>query len=200
LIWEEDFDYIFGDHDDRWWNGVAVAEPAPAVESYSRPNQRETTRNGDEAPVTGPISTQQLSSIGSWTPSTLEHRRRRSLDAKQTRMMVLALVTTAVVVSSAVLVWRLSAGGDENDSTAEVTATSAQPTPSSVAPPPSPPPPPPPPPEPAAPPVAPRQNPWPRPNDDPTRNDGPRINVTRTPLSVAPKPMKPPNTATPGGR
>ncbi|CAN5732841.1 hypothetical protein BH09ACT7_BH09ACT7_45510 [soil metagenome] len=206
-LWDEDFDYLFGDRDVRWWDNETVAKPIPAADDY-RLNHRQTDRNGDAAPAAGRISS-QLSSIGSWTPSTQQHRRRPSLDARQTRMTIIALVATAVVVVAALLVWRLSIGSDENDSTTDVTPTTTQPTLSSAAPTPStspmpplpPPPPPPPPPQPDAPtPAIPRQNQnsWPR-STAPTQNDGPRIDVTRAPMSVAPKPVTPPKTATPGG-
>lgn len=199
-LWDEDFDYLFGDRDVHWWDGD-VAEPAVAGDVRVL-ERRETARydvpSGPRGDGAGRASS-QLSSIRSWTPSA-QPRRRPSVDARQTRITIIAVVATAVVVLAALLIWRLSTGGAEDAPAPEVTPSSTQPTLSSGAPtpsaPPMPPPLPPPPPPPAD--QGPRWQPTyqqePKPEIGVTRTP-----VTRMPLSVAPKPVTPPKTATPGG-
>lgn len=212
-LWDEDFDYLF---DDRWWDVDTGAEPTAGPAQDFVPDRSENpydddVRADDHTVSAGRIST-QLPSIESWTTPSTRRRHRPRWSASQTRAVIIALVVTAVVGAATLLVWRLSTGNTDDDQpTSNVTPTSNQPTLSvaptttptasrAPAPPPPLPPPPPPPPDPAASAAIPRQpqNSRPRYNTPPQNDDGPRINVTRAPMSVAPKPVTPPKTATPG--
>jgi hypothetical protein len=151
--------------------------------------------------------------VGAPIADTLTNRSipRPWYRTKQTKIALIAGAVIAMTVSVVLVALRGSGTAPGESTTAVTSATpapsSARLSPSSVAPtqpvvPPAPPPVPPPPPPPPAEqaPVVTGSNPWPR-SQAPSPTEKPRIDVTRTPMSVAPPSIKPvpgTNSATPG--
>ena len=152
-----------------------------------------------------------LTPIAVWTPDPFErsHFRVAKPWYRSTVAAVMGVAAAALVLSTVLLLSR----GSESEHATGVAAdastatsprqTTALPTLSSGAPllsntPPAPPPPPPPPPSSASPTPAWRDNEsWKPSPPSPTKK--PEVNVTRAPMSVAPRALPPPSSAPPGG-
>ena len=178
-------------NDDRWDVGATAATARP--------------HNQDLPPIGAPISAYfQPLPQRIWTA---DYRPRPWYRTKRAAAAFAA--TPAAIIAVGILVvthTSSNASGDSIGVAPQATTSLAAPhttppTPmSSPAPPPPPPPAPPPPPPPAPPQVAPAPT-WrgsgPR-QTAPAADQPPQINVTRAPISVAPKPVTPPVTAAPG--
>jgi hypothetical protein len=221
-----DFDYRPDDpyEDDGWFGGEPVADPAPVNESpdpvhapsantvREEPDDPATVVYRAPSPPPRPVASPTVST---WTvngqlrasnTSTLTFRSPPApwYRTKQATIAMIAAVAVPVVV----LLWPSSTatGPSEPTSVAPQASMSVQPPPSSAHPTPinAPPPlPPPPPPLPLPPPAedtgsapAVSQPEWTRSAPEPTRK--PEIGVTRAPISVAPVPRQPQDSATPG--
>jgi hypothetical protein len=223
--WDEDFDYLFDESESRaWWEGAtAVAEAAPA-----QPLAPEPGRNGrhrtDDAEGVGPLTVEPSISethrpVQSRSPRPLapaiptfdawaKAPKRRTLPQPKRRLVLIALAAAAGAVVVAILMLLLRSPSDDQppapSSVLPSSAPSASPSaPSAPAPdlsggvPIEAPPPPPPTAEQITP--APHGSyPYHPRSSQPSEDTGPQIDVTRAPMSVAPKPVTPPKTATPG--
>ena len=148
---------------------------------------------GDDPGVAGQFDAFNDNTWSFAPPPTPWYRTKQALTA----IIAATAAIAAIVVSGVLLVLRGSEGTVDNVTSVPPSApTSAEPAPmaTSGAPEPSlsaPPPPPPPPPPPAtAFPVNPAPN-YQAPRVQPRQTKGPEINVTRSPMSVAPQPRSP---------
>jgi hypothetical protein len=157
-------------------------------------------RNRDLSPIggTAPAHFQPLPERSIWTADY----RPRPWYRTGRAVAAFAGAAAALVAAAVLVVTHTPSNAGEDSTVVAPQATTSPATPHTTAPTPmsSPAPPLPPPPPPAPPQVAPAPT-WrdsaPR-QSAPAADQPPRINVTRAPISVAPKPVTPPVTATPG--
>jgi hypothetical protein len=218
--WDEDFDYLLGESESRdWWGETAAVEPDEPAPQL-RPNDQhwrdldDQGRDVDGGPSTGGVDRHtefRTPTSGAVAALGFDARdvtpRHRPLPTRRSKpaLIGLGIAVAAVLVAGLVLLLR----GPADDQ--PTTVPSVTPS-SSAAPPPASPttlnggepiqsPPAPVPPPSSAEQITPapdRSYPYYPRSTQPSATSGPRIDVTRAPMSVAPKPVSPPKTATPG--
>jgi hypothetical protein len=224
-LWDEDFDYLFDESESRdWWEGISPVEESALTEESAVEPRQNGKHWADHPEVDGAVDVAPSIShadrhveFSNQTPRTaavpsFDAReiapKRHALPLHRSKLALIALAVAAGAVVVAMLMLLLRSPADDHTTTVPSVLPSSAPSASPSAPPSSSPdlsggvpietPPLPPPSAEQITPAPQHSDPYHPRSEQPSGTSGPQIDVTRAPMSVAPKPVTPPKTATPG--